>query len=391
LRGLWGLRVLPIALATLVPAAARPAQRTDLDALLTRAVELHQAGHFGAAAEAYEQVLLVAPAAAAIRSNLGAVYVQLGRFDDAINQYQLALLVAEDASVRYNLALAFQKAGRLPQAAEAAARILAAEPENRGALLLEADCRLRLGESEKVVELLTPWASRSPDDKAVAHLMGTALLELGRTGEAEVVLDRLFRDDSPEAHLLLGTMHAKRRDWQQARQELETARAGNPDLPYVSFLYGESLMHERNDWAGAAAAFREELRRNPNHFESNLLLGNLLREEGRHEQALELFERAARQRPNDLAVRFSLGAVYLALGRLGQAQPLLEEVKSAAPGHLPTRMLLAVLYTRLGRTEDATAQRQAVARLQKESEARSFQGVRETLSDLLGKSASPNP
>jgi hypothetical protein len=50
-------------------------------------------------------------------------------------------------------------------------------------------------------------------------------------------------------------------------------------------------------------------------------------------------------------------------------------------------MQLAVLYTRLGRPEDAARARASVVRLQKEADARSFQGVRESISDLMGKSA----
>ena len=52
-------------------------------------------------------------------------------------------------------------------------------------------------------------------------------------------------------------------------------------------------------------------------------------------------------------------------------------------------MQLAVLYTRLGRPEDAAQARTNVMRLTKEADARSFQGVRESVSDLIGKSGDP--
>jgi tetratricopeptide (TPR) repeat protein len=146
---------------------------------------------------------------------------------------------------------------------------------------------------------------------------------------------------------------------------------------------------ECNDWAGAAAAFRAELEVDPNHYESSLLLGTLLREGGQADEALQHLERAARLRGDDLAVRFSLGAAYLAMERLEEARRFLEEVGQAAPGHLPTQMQLAVLYTRLGRPEDAVKARANVTRLTKEADARSFQGVRESISDLMGKSGDP--
>jgi tetratricopeptide (TPR) repeat protein len=157
----------------------------------------------------------------------------------------------------------------------------------------------------------------------------------------------------------------------------------------VNFLYGEALMKERNDWEGAAEAFRAELAIDPNHYESNLLLGTLLREGGQPEEALARLEHAYRLRGDDLAVRFSLGAAYLAAGRLEEARRLLEEVAAAAPGHLPTQMQLAMLYAKLGRPEDAARARANVVRLTKEADSRSFQGVRESISDLVGRSAEP--
>lgn len=379
-----------LALAALAP-TARPAsaQEPDLDAVLTQAVERHQKGDLEGAVDLYIQVLRAVPGAHRVRSNLGAAWASLGRFEEAIDQYRQALLQEEDVSIRRNLALALLKTGQTREAAAEAERALVVQPGDRDALLLLADCRLRLGEVEAAIDLLRPAAAADPDDKAVAYLLGTALLETNRVVDAQVVMDRVFRDDSPESHVLMGSMYSRRSEWGAAIAEYEKARSANPRMPLVNFLYGEALMKERNDWAGAEAAFRAELAVDPNHYESNLLLGTLLREGGHVDEALRHLEHAARLRGDDLAVQFSLGAACLADGRLDDAQRLLEGVAASAPGHLPTQMQLAVLYTRLGRPEDASRARARVARLTREADARSFQGVRESISDLIGRSADP--
>ena len=382
------LAALTFGILSLGAGAAAP-QSQELDTLLARAVERHQAGDLAGAADLYVQILTAVPGAARVRSNLGAAWAGLGRYEDAIDQYRQALQQIDEPSIRRNLAVALLKTGQAHEAASEAERALVAQPGDRDALLLLADCRLRLGEIQGAVDLLQPAASAAPDDKAIAYLLGTALLDLNRTGEAQVVMDRVFRDDSPESHVLLGSMYARRGQWPAAIGEYEKARAANPKLPLVNFLYGEALMKERNDWAGAASAFRAELEIDPNHYESNLLLGALLREGGQADEALPRLEHAARLRGEDLAAKFSLGAAYLATGRMVEAQRLLEAVAAAAPGHLPTQMQLAVLYTRLGRPDDAAAARARVAQLTKEADARSFQGVRESISDLIGKSSDP--
>jgi tetratricopeptide (TPR) repeat protein len=371
----------------LEPAAADPA------ALLAKAVALHQSGDIQGAVAAYEQVLQLEPNNPGVRSNLGAAYAHLGRYEEAIEEYRKALDVdGTNSAIRRNLALALYKAGRLREASEEASRVVAMEPENESAVLLLADCHLRLGEYARVVDLLRPVAGRFSEDRAVSYLLGVALLAQGKNAEALGAIDRILRDNSPEAHVFLAMTYVRDRDCGKALPEIQLALQGNPKLPLVNFLHGQCLMDDKvNDWKGASEAFRRELEIDPNHFDANLLLGNLLREGGRPEEALSYLAHAARLRSDDLAARFSLGAVYVALDRTAEALPLLESVAAAVPDHLQTHMQLAVVYHRLGRTEDAARERATVGRLQSEAEATFFQGVSKALGNLLGKSAPSEP
>src|SRR5512144_486376 len=123
-----------LALATLslgaVPAAA---QEADLDAVLTRALELHQSGDLEGAAALYVQVLRAVPSAARVRSNLGAAWAGLGRYEDAIDQYRQALEQIDEPSIRRNLAVALLKTGEVREAAAEAERALVAQPADRDA------------------------------------------------------------------------------------------------------------------------------------------------------------------------------------------------------------------------------------------------------------------
>jgi tetratricopeptide (TPR) repeat protein len=357
--------------------------------LLDRAIADHTAGRLDDAVALYERLIAIGVDPPGLRSNLGAAYAQLGRYEDAIGQYQKALaLDGSNAAIRRNLALAYSKAGRVAEAAGEAERLLAAQPDSVPAALLLADCRLRLGETARVVEILAPLAGRSGQDRAVSYLLGMALLAEGRVEEAQATIDRVLREDSSEAHVLLAAMYMKDEDCERALPELRAALERNPSVPLASSLLGRCLIDDkRSDFPGAIDAFRRELAGDPIHFESNLYLGSLLREGAQAEEALAFAERAARLRPNDVAARYSLGATYVALGRTEEAVPLLEQVASVAPDHLPTQMQLAVAYHRLGRTEDSLRARAAVGRLQAEGENRFFKGVSDALSRLLGKTA----
>jgi len=328
-----------------------------------------------------------------LRSNLGAAYARLGRYDEAVVQYERALAVdGANVAIRRNLALAFYKTGRVAEAAGETEKVLAAQPGNEAATLLLADCRFRLGQNARVIELLEPLAGRTTQDRAVSYLLGMALLAAGRAAEAQRAIDRVLRDDTAEAHVFLAMMFMKDGDCEKALPEIRRALEQNPQVPLVNSLNGQCLMDEkRNDFPGAIAAFRAELAVDPNHFESNLFLGDLLREGGQAEEALPFLERAARLRPEDVAAKFSLGALYVALGRTQEGLPLLEQVAKVAPEHLQTQMQLAVAYHRLGRAEDSARARAAVGRIQSEGEDRFFKGVSDALGRLLGKTTAASP
>jgi tetratricopeptide (TPR) repeat protein len=372
-----------------------PADEAPLSpaALLTRAVERQRAGDLAGAASDYEQLVALAPANAALRSNLGAAYAGLGRFDDAIAQYREALEVAPDNyAIRHNLALALYKAGHIREASVETAAVVAAQPDNLRAVGLLADCYLRMGQNARVVELLEPLGERVSGDRGLSYMLGMALLAEGRTAEAERAIDRVLRDDTPEAHVFLAATYMKDGDCAKAVPEIREALAASPTVPLGNYFLGKCLMDDPvNDWKGAEEAFRRELASDPNHFESDLLLGNLLREGARPEEALPFLERAARLRPDDVASRFSLGAVYVALGRTEDALPLLESVAATVPDHLQTHMQLAIVYHRLGRTADEARERAAVGRLAQERENRFFKGVSDALARLLGKTAASGP
>lgn len=371
------------------PSADAPA---DPAALLARAVSLHQKGDLQGAVALYEGVLALGAESPVLRSNLGAAYAGLGRYEDAVVQYGRALATdGGNVAIRRNLALAFYKAGRLTEAADETEKVLAAQPENEAAALLLADCRFRLGQSARAIEILQPLAARAAPERAVSYLLGMALLAEGRSAEAQAAIDRVLSDGSAEAHVFLAMMYARDGDCAQAMPEIRRALDASATVPLVNFLNGQCLMDEkRNDFPGAIAAFRAELAIDPNHFESNLFLGNLLREGARPEEALGYLERAARLRPADVAAQFSLGAVYVSLGRTEEALPLLERVAATAPDHLQTQMQLAIVYFRLGRTADSARAREAVGRLQSEGESRFFSGVSDALGRLLGKTSPPD-
>src|SRR5438105_13509726 len=75
--------ILFLAFAPIVMAQA-PSQRnsTDVEGDFARATRLHESGDLEGAIRGYEQILAAHPERADVRSNLGAAYSRLGRYED---------------------------------------------------------------------------------------------------------------------------------------------------------------------------------------------------------------------------------------------------------------------------------------------------------------------
>lgn len=339
-----------------------------------RATQLHQSGDLQGAVRGYLAILATNPARVDVRSNLGAAYSALGRYEEAFDQYKRALLIdSGNYAIRFNLALAYYKAAWFAEAAAELERFVAAvpnSPQTTNARLVLADCQVRLGEYKKVIDGLSPLAESDPDNRTLAYLLGSALIGDGQLAQGQAIIDRLFRhDDSAEAHLLMASILLLADDAQGALKEAQRALELNPKLPAVQAWYGRVLMR-LGDTEKAKAAFKSELATNANDFDSNLYLGILLRQDRLTDEALAYLKRATQLRPREQYARYHLAAVYATAGKPAAALPLLEGVVKEFGEFTEARVLLASVYYRLNRKEDGDKQKALIQKSNAEQQAK---------------------
>jgi Tfp pilus assembly protein PilF len=358
-----------VSLAVGLACAAIAQTQPSADALLRRAIELHQAGDIPGATVAYRDYLKQQPKSVMAHSNLGAALAKSGQYEDAVAEYRRALeLDPQNLPVRVNLALAYYKTAQISAAAEELEKAVKQQPSNRQAIFLLADCNLRLGENKKVIELLSPLEKESPKDKGLIYLLGTALIRDNQPARGQVLVDRILREgESAEARLLLGTTKMNAQEFAEALVDLKKAAELNPQLPDVFSYYGMALL-STGDVAAAANAFRKELASNPDDFVSNLQLGALLKQDQHYDEALRLFERALRIRPGDPGVRYQMATLDVIAGNLDAARTKLEQLIQESPQFVEAHVSLATVYYRLKRKEDGDRERAAVLKLNAESQ-----------------------
>ena len=339
-----------------------------------RATQLHQSGDLQGAVRAYLAILATHPARVDVRSNLGAAYAGLGQYEEAIEQYKQALVIEPaNHAVRFNLAMAYYKAAWFTEAATELERFVAAvpnSPQTANARVVLADCQVRIGDYKKVIDALSPLAESDPSNRAVAYLLGSALIGDGQLDKGQAIIDRVFRDDdSAEAHLLMGSILLVADDAQGALKEVQRALELNPKLPSVHAWHGRVLMR-LGDTEKAKDAFKIELASNANDFDANLYLGILLRQDKLADEAVTYLKRAVQLRPREQYSRYHLAAVYAMAGKPADALPFLEGVVKEHPDFVEARVLLASVYYRLDRKADGDREKALIQKANADEQAK---------------------
>ena len=306
----------------LLASACLWSQPTDSAAeAFARGMALHHAGDFDGAIREYRAALALDPANFEARSNLGVALAHTGHYDEAINAYRQALENAPPAAtshLRMNLALAHYKSGRIAEAASLFEEVRKQLPGDMQVTLLSADCDLRLGNLDRVIGLLSPVASARPGDRAISYLLGMALIRSGNVEKGQALVDGILRDsESAEAHFLLGSVAFMAKDYPGAVKEFSKASAVNADLPSLQSYYGQALLFT-GDPDGAAAAFRKQLASDPNDYDSNLRLAQILLQRRQYAEARPLFERALRVRAGSMEAALGIAKSDLRERRPGE-------------------------------------------------------------------------
>jgi tetratricopeptide (TPR) repeat protein len=285
------------------------AQSPDGGCAFDRALQFHQAGEYDRAIREYRNCLDSQPDRVEVRSNLGAALVKLGRYQEAIDEYQAALrLAGPDVAPRlkFNLALAYYKSFAIPEAAALLKELRQNQAGDLNLALLLADCQLRMGQFHDAIEVLTPFEANAPDQPAVDYVLGMALIRDGRVTEGQRRVDRILRrGDSAEGHFLLGSALFTAGNYPGAGQEFSKAVALNPELASLQSYFGQALLFA-GDAEGAATAFRKELAANPNDFDANFHLASILASRGQTGESRKLLERAVQVRPGSLEAKTAL-------------------------------------------------------------------------------------
>lgn len=200
---------------------------------------------------------------------MGRVYARLGEADSARQAFEGAIDVDADHAPAYaHLGQLYEDEGRFEEALALSQRALALAPANLDFRYIVGAQLLRTGQAEGAAAYLRTVIEQRPWHYGAHYNLGQALVRLGRRSEAQHFLTRA---DSLQ-------------ELQSKVEHAQVTAETNPGLPM--------------NW---------------------VRLGEMLRQSGRIEEALEAYQVARSLAPENLAVQHNLANLFLARGDTAQA------------------------------------------------------------------------
>lgn len=284
----------------------------------------------------FKDVIRGNPTFAGAHVNLGLLYLQTSRLDDATAQFQEAL------------------------------RLEPGRDDALDALLntwrVQARDAVQSGNMEKALSLLIQARKAGPRDPDVLYDFGMVALRMSLFPDAATAFQDVLDIRPEDASALYG----------EGRAEIGLAKYEDAAATFARYVQ----MHPR-DASGhyalgvslaslekaseARAQFQKSLELQPNQTESYLQLGRICLDEGNLDCAAEQFDRVLTRDPRHAPALSGMGRVEFQRKDYAKAVDLLQRSVAIDPSRREAHYYLGMVYARLGRSADSNKELQVAA------------------------------
>ncbi|MCU1275153.1 MAG: Tetratricopeptide 2 repeat protein, partial [Bryobacterales bacterium] len=311
---------------------------------------------------------------------LGIAEDGLGHSADAENAFRQALQLNPQFLPAHNdLGRNLYRAGRKDAASAEFQTVLKIDPQNFTAnynLGLIARDAKGYEESAKYLEAAR---ERLPSDAATLLALTGAYLAAGRAGQANRVSQQLvaLSPNDPQIRFSLGALMLEWKQYADAAEHLERARAVEPKNFEVLHDVGQAYLHLKN-FSQSEQAFLQALAVRPDSVDTLYQLAVLYAEQGHPDQAIQVLVRARQYAPARPDVLLLLGREAIDEGFLDDAVEVLTEAVRIGPGKIEPHLLLGEALTRKKFFDQALAEYETVLKIAP-SNPQSYVGTGRTL------------
>ena len=276
------------------------------------------AGRYEDAEKAFEKLRQLEPGMAEVHANLGLIYFEERKFDEAVSALRQALKLKPTLAKSGNLlAMSLSELGRYSDAVPGLEKCLHKSEDAE----IKRMCGLELQRAysglkrdSKAVEVALELNRLYPDDPEILYQTGKiygnfAFLTMEKL--AQVAPTSVWR------HLAAAEAHESQGSYDQAIAEYRQVLQLEPQRPGIHYRIGRSLLgrfwqrHSPDDPPAAEQEFQQELQFDPGNANSAYELGEMRRKARQFDEAQKYFEQALQHYPDFPEGQLGLAAVLL--------------------------------------------------------------------------------
>ncbi len=288
------------------------------------------------AADAYCRALRAEPRQTAARAALGALYLELGRFEDALRIYKEGVGLGQTEFEFPALAAEGWNWFRIASSRD---------DDSSESLYLKA-----IKHFEEVI------AKKPPEGIAAYSYLGIGWCResLGdHSLAAEAYRETLRLDpEYTDAHWGFGQLHIKLGNYSDAVQSFREALRIDPQDKGVWYDCGYAY-YKMGQMENAIEAYEHVISLDREHVDAYCDLANCYAALGEHGKAVELNQEALRLDPLNVRARLQLGDAHYNLGQFEQAAKVYDEVLRQSPDDASAWFYFAGACQHLGRYDEA--------------------------------------
>jgi putative PEP-CTERM system TPR-repeat lipoprotein len=212
------------------------------------------------------------------------------------------------------------------------------------------------GRSDDSVKAFQKAEQLSPNDVGLQTRLASARMGAGEADAAVGDLERTLElaPTAPQVGEALFFAALATGDLNKAADAVEKVRSAQGDTPVVQNLDG-LLKLARLDVDGAAAKFRDILKKNPDFVPAQVNLARVEAMQGKPLESEQLLSTLLEKNPTSEPALTMLVSQYAQTNRMPQAIELVEKAHNAEPGNTRLTASLGDLYIRSGKPAEALA------------------------------------
>jgi tetratricopeptide (TPR) repeat protein len=312
-------------------------------------------GDYASAEQAYRRLQELEPGIAEVHANLGLIYFEERKFEEAVPALRRALKLKPTLSKTDGLlSMSLSEIGRYDEAVPGLEKCLRRSTDTEikrmcGLELERAYTGLR--KDSKAVEVALELNRLYPDDAEILYQAGKvygnfAFLTMEKL--AQVAPTSVWR------HLAAAEAHESQGSYAQAILEYQEVLRLEPGRPAIHYRIGRSMLgrfwqrQSQEDLAAAEKEFAEELRFHPDNANAAYELGEIRRKSKQDDEAERYFEQAIEQYPDFAEAQLGLAAVLLEKNQPEQALPHVQRAVAINPENEVCWYRLAKIQRSLG-------------------------------------------